>query len=79
MKNLYLRIEHLNEKGKVILLEYHNATMDKNYIYFDKYKVKKSDTEEFNETDKRLHDRSTRNIKVYVTSKRKDSRFIKNN
>ena len=77
MKNIYLRIEHLNSKKEFLFSEYHGALMDKNYIYFDKYKIKKSDTEEFDEKDKRMKDRATRCIKLQGFSKKNDPRFTR--
>jgi len=77
MKNIYLRIEHLNAKNEILYSEYHGALMDKNYIYFDKYKIKKADTEEHDEKDKSMKDRATRCIKLQGVSKRNDPRFTR--
>jgi len=76
MKNIYLRVEHYDKNEKFLFSEYHSATMDKKFIYFDKYKVKIEDTEEFDEKDKNMRDRFTRCIKVHTNSKRTDERFI---
>lgn len=77
MKHIYLRVEYY-KKDERVLCEYHEATMDKNYVYFDKYKIKKVDTEEYEEKDRSLHDRPARCIKLYNTTKKTDSRFIVN-
>lgn len=79
MKNIYLRVEHRKANDEILLCEYHSAVMNKEYVCFDNYKVKISDTEEFDEQDKNLHDRATRCIKVYAKSKRNDPRFIRVN
>lgn len=78
MKNIYLRVEHCDKDGKILLAEYHSATMDKNFVYFDKYKVQIEETKEYDEKDRNLHDRPARCIKVYASSKSVDERFIWN-
>jgi hypothetical protein len=71
MKKIYLRIEHC-KKGKLSHEEIAEATMDKNFVYYDKYKIKKVDTEKVKDKDDSIH----RRIKVNEDYKRNDSRFI---
>lgn len=77
MKQIYLRIEYY-KGGKFLFAETHNANMSKDFIYFGDYKIKKADTEAISEeeTDKILHGRINRLIKINDSSKKKDARFI---
>jgi len=77
MKSIFLHIEYY-KKGKVVHLEvFENATMDKNFVYFDKFKIKKVDTEKILPGDVSYEEgKIKRRIKLYTASKFQDSRII---
>ena len=76
MKSIFLHIEHY-QKDKLSQEEIFEATMDKNFVYFDKFKIKKVDTEKILPGDVRFEEgKLKRSIKVYSTSKNRDIRFI---
>lgn len=77
MKSIYLRIEHYKD-GKFLFSEEHPATMDKDFVYVDKFKIKKADTEVIPDSDKNrvILGRVNRCIKI-SGPKNKDSRFIR--
>ena len=79
MKHIYLRIENYNGDN-FVFAETHNATMDKNFIYYQNFKIRKVDTEVVPDDDKAriMPGRINRFIKVQAGLKAKDPRFIKN-
>ena len=77
MKTVYLRIEHCRD-DKIVFSEAHEAKIDKDYLYFGKYKLKKADTELIPHTEKSkiIPGKDNRLIKVGAGLIQKDSRFI---
>ena len=76
MKKIYLHIEHC-KNGRVSLEEIVEASMDKNFVYYGKYKIKKVDTEKILMDDPRFKEGLlNRGIKIEDTMKKQDPRFI---
>ena len=76
MKKIYLHIEQYKNE-KLFHEEIVEATMDKNFVYFDNFKIKKVDTEKIVIGDTRYEEgKIKRCIKVFAVSKKHDPRFI---
>ena len=76
-KNIFLHIDYY-KKGRLVAAKvFENATMDKDFVYFGNFKIKKVDTEKILPGDVSYEEgKIKRRIKIYSTSEFQDSRII---